>query len=71
MKIFFKANIILFILLFSIKLYSQKGYELGGWLGTSYYFGDLNTNLKIVKPGIAGGILARKNFNTRVALRTS
>ncbi|MBK8624059.1 MAG: hypothetical protein IPN86_00340 [Saprospiraceae bacterium] len=62
---------ILFILLFSIKLYSQKGYELGGWLGTSYYFGDLNTNLKIVKPGIAGGILARKNFNTRVALRTS
>lgn len=35
--------------------YSQKGYEIGGWLA-AYYFGDLSTNLKIVKPGIAGGI---------------
>ena len=51
--------------------YSQKGYEIGGWLGTSYYFGDLNTNLKIVKPGIAGGITARKNFNNRISLRTT
>jgi hypothetical protein len=51
--------------------YSQKGYEIGGWLGTSYYFGDLNTNLKIVKPGIAGGITARKNFNNRISLRSS
>jgi hypothetical protein len=65
---------LIFIILFSITsigLYSQKGYELGGWLGTSYYFGDLNTNFKIVKPGFAGGLIARRNFNTRVSMRAS
>jgi len=50
---------------------AQKGYELGGWLGTSYYYGDLNTTLKITKPGIAAGLIARYNFNTRVSVRTS
>lgn len=50
---------------------AQKGLELGGWLGTSFYHGDLNTSLKITKPGIAGGLLARYNFNHRVAVRTS
>lgn len=62
--------ILLFAFCFNVS-YSQKGYELGGWLGTSYYFGDLNTNLKIVKPGFATGLMARKIFNTRVGLRTS
>ncbi|MBK8515463.1 MAG: outer membrane beta-barrel protein [Saprospiraceae bacterium] len=51
--------------------FAQKGLELGGWLGTSFYFGDLNTTLKITKPGLAGGILARYNFNNRVSVRTS
>jgi hypothetical protein len=50
---------------------AQKGYEIGGWLGTSYYFGDLNTTLRITKPGLALGLNARKNFNTRVSARTS
>jgi Domain of unknown function (DUF6089) len=59
------------IIMFAIQANAQKGYELGGWLGTSYYFGDLNTTLCIVKPGIAVGVLARKNFNNRVSIRTS
>jgi len=50
---------------------AQKGYELGGWIGTSYYYGDLNTTLKITKPGIAGGLIARYNFNTRISVRTA
>jgi hypothetical protein len=52
-------------------LKAQKGYELGGWIGTSYYHGDLNTSLRITEPGLAGGLLARYNFNTRLAMRTS
>jgi hypothetical protein len=69
---FIYKSTIVFIFALSINVvYSQKGYELGGWIGTSYYFGDLNTNLKIVKPGFAFGGIARKNFNTRISLRTS
>ncbi|KXK37818.1 MAG: thrombospondin type 3 repeat-containing protein [Bacteroidetes bacterium OLB9] len=50
---------------------AQRGYELGGWIGMSSYFGDLNTELKIVKPGLALGIIARRNINSRITLRTS
>ncbi len=71
MKYILKVAIILLISLTSSSTYAQKGYELGGWLGTSYYFGDLNTNLKITKPGLAIGLIARYNFNTRVSIRTS
>lgn len=68
----FKTVIILSILLAQVHdLSAQKGLELGGWLGTSFYHGDLNTSLKIVKPGVAGGLLARYNFNHRVAVKTS
>jgi hypothetical protein len=51
--------------------FGQKGYELGGWIGTSFYFGDLNTTLKITQPGLAGGLMGRYNFNNRVSARAS
>lgn len=50
---------------------AQKGWEIGGWIGTSFYFGDLNNRLSITKPGIAGGINARYNYNTRISLKNS
>ncbi len=62
----------LFILLFcSFCLISeaQKGWEIGGWLGVSNYFGDLNTKFDVTRPGPAGGIIARHNFNKRICLR--
>jgi Domain of unknown function (DUF6089) len=55
----------------STQMSSQKGTEVGGWLGTSYYFGDLNTNLRIQKPGVAAGISFRRNFDTRISVKTS
>jgi len=64
-------TVLLVSLLYTINTHGQKGYELGGWIGTSFYFGDLNTSLKITKPGIAGGLNARYNFNTRISARTS
>jgi hypothetical protein len=69
----YKFNLIItcVVLALSASMYAQKGYELGGWIGTSYYFGDLNTSLRIEKPGIAGGLNARYNFNTRLSARTS
>jgi hypothetical protein len=49
----------------------QKGKEIGGWLGTSYYFGDLNTSLRIVKPGLAAGLNFRYNFDHRISVKSS
>lgn len=48
---------------------SAQAWEVGGWLGTAYYFGDLNTNFNLSRPGVAAGVLVRKNFDTRIALR--
>lgn len=58
-------------LLFYITISAQKGYELGGWLGASNYFGDLNTELSVFQPGLAGGLNARYNFNTRISVKTT
>lgn len=49
---------------------AQMGWEAGGWLGTSSYFGDLNTEF-ILKPGLAAGAVARYNFNERICLKFS
>ncbi len=48
---------------------AQEGMEAGGWLGVSHYFGDLNTNMRLDHPGLAGGIGVRYNFNPRVAIK--
>jgi hypothetical protein len=61
----------LMCLVVSVILHAQKGYELGAWIGLSQYYGDLNTTLSPKKPGPAGGIIAKRNFNTRVSLKTS
>jgi hypothetical protein len=57
--------------LFINSISAQKGYELGGWLGVSNYFGDLNTDLDVFQPGLAGGLNARYNFNTRISVKSS
>jgi hypothetical protein len=51
--------------------FTQKGYEVGGWLGTSVYHGDLNPEINFKSPGLAGGILARYNFNSRICMKFS
>lgn len=52
-------------------LISQKGWEAGGWLGVSYYFGDLNTSFDLGLPGMSGGLVARYNINNRLAVKFS
>lgn len=48
---------------------SMKGWEVGGWLGGSNYFGDLNTEWRLNRTHIAGGANALYNFNDRLALK--
>lgn len=60
---------LILILGVSFPLQAQQGWEIGGWAGTSFYFGDLNTNYSLNKPGLAAGAIARYNFNNRLCLR--
>ncbi len=58
------------ILLLSQTSFAQmRGWEVGGWLGASNYFGDLNTNFRLDRLHLAGGAGARYNFNDRLAVR--
>ncbi len=60
------------ILLFSFTLSTaQRGWEVGGWVGVSHYFGDLNTSYNVSHPGLAGGGIFRFNFNERLCLKMS
>lgn len=47
----------------------MRGFELGGWLGISNYFGDLNTNYRLDRLHLSGGLGARYNFNDRLAFK--
>lgn len=50
---------------------AQKGYEIGGWVGLSNYFGDLNTNYRLSSPGPAAGLIGRYDINNRMAIKFS
>lgn len=47
------------------------GWEVGGWGGIAYYFGDINSDFDLKHPGPSLGIGARYNFNERVCLKFS
>lgn len=49
----------------------MRGLEIGPWIGSSIYFGDLNTDFRLDRPNIAGGFGARYNFNHRLAAKVS
>ena len=48
---------------------AQEGFELGGFLGASHYFGDLNTDFSLNDPGYTAGAMARYNFSNRWSVR--
>lgn len=74
MKIAFRIkavkNIIIIAVfsVFTTGLQAQD-WEAGGWVGTSHYFGDLNPNYDFGQAELAAGIIARYNFNQRLAVK--
>ena len=54
-------------ILISFNGFGQRGLELGGWIGVSEYFGDLQTELQITDLSLAGGLVARFNFDERIS----
>lgn len=63
-------TLLLFFICAGLTLSAQKGYELGGWIGTSFYHGDIHSSSLVQKPGPAIGIMARRNFDKRIAVKT-
>ncbi len=49
-------------------LSAQKGWEVGGWIGASWYKGDLNTTIDLSQIGPAAGLVFKRNFNDRISL---
>jgi len=62
-------NIVFAILCcFMLQLQAQEGIEYGGHAGLAYYFGDLNTNYDLSRPGYVIGLKFRRNYNERISL---
>lgn len=58
------------IFLYSSVAFSQQSMELGVFLGGSFYLGELNPNGFFNQfTRVAGGLVLRYNFNSRLALR--
>ena len=67
-----KNTLILFIFLVSCTaLTAQRGWEAGGWIGGSHYFGDINSSFNLSSPGLAAGLIGRYNFNNRLCFKFS
>ncbi|MEO7175745.1 MAG: DUF6089 family protein [Saprospiraceae bacterium] len=66
----FQYFLLLFLGLSSV-VTAQQGPEVGGWIGVAQYFGDLNKDLQIHRPGLSGGLNGRYNFNNRIAAKVS
>jgi hypothetical protein len=68
-----KTNTIIAFALFLLgatNTFAQK-VEIGGWIGGSHYFGDLNNNFGLKRPHLAGGAMLRYNFNPRISGKVS
>lgn len=65
----FKYNYFLLILVLPFIGNAQKGFEAGIWAGSANYFGDLNNLYRLNEPGLAGGIMGRYNYNTRISTK--
>ncbi|MFK7808251.1 MAG: DUF6089 family protein [Saprospiraceae bacterium] len=68
-----KNSLLLFfaVLFLSFNLQAQRGWEAGGWIGVSHYFGDINSNFNLKSPGLAAGVNGRYNFNNRLCVKLS
>lgn len=45
--------------------YSQRGFEVGGFAGASWYFGDINNEFRLNSPGATIGAASRFNFDEK------
>jgi len=68
-KLMYLATLLVFVIGCFGSVSAQDRLEFGGFLGTSYYFGDLNPAVQFKDPGLAFGGIGRYVFNDRVAFK--
>ena len=66
-----KIIVVVAILVNTFAAMAQQGWEVGGWMGVSHYFGDLNTSNRLNAPRFAAGAVGRYNFNDRICAKLS
>ena len=66
-----KIILVVAILVNTFAAMAQQGWEVGGWMGVSHYFGDLNTSYRLNAPHFATGVVGRYNFNDRICAKAS
>ncbi len=66
-----KKTLLLLFIICGLGLNAQKSLEVGLFVGTSYYLGDLNPGFHFRQPDIAYGGVARYNINPRWAMKFS
>lgn len=64
-----KILVFFFFLTLLNPLVAQRGFEAGGRIGVSQYFGDLNTNFSLRQPGFTVGGDVRFNFDERFSVK--
>ncbi len=64
-----RPALVFLTLLFSLQLFSQRNADYGFSAGVTSYLGDINQNRLFYRPGPAGQIFYRYNFNPRQAVR--
>jgi hypothetical protein len=71
MRLFSRWTLVLGGLFFALSpsVAQMRGWELGGTIGASNYFGDLNTNWRVNRIHPAATLVARYNLNDRLAVR--
>jgi hypothetical protein len=67
--LFFTGAVMLVMLLFSFKAYTQSTLEVGAFGGASYYIGDINPAMHFKQLVPAYGFVARYSQGTRFAFR--
>jgi hypothetical protein len=68
-KRFKSLSLVLLLMIAGTTLTAQRGWEAGPGGGISNYFGDLNTNFRVNKPGLTGSLNFRYNFNNRICMK--
>ncbi len=66
-----KIILSIFISICIQNIYAQRDANVGIFVGTAYYMGDINPNKHFYRPRPSFGVIYRYNFNKRYAIRAN
>lgn len=66
-----KIMMLLPVLISTSTVWAQRNADIGAFVGTSYYMGDINPSKHLYRPSVSFGLLYRYNVNMRWALRAN